>query len=397
MIKKIFISVFIIIAALAVIIFVYRYQIMQYSADAIIRRSLPDYMRIDKIDFRPQDNKLTLTGFKILNPPGFSDTYLLEIKEVAGTYKMKGKNIADGIEILEPVFKKGTVNIERLGNGSLNLVKMQEQLEKNAAKLPGETRHSGQPGKNNAYNGMVGNRKISSIVKLPESFLLKDSKIVFVDRSCHPSPHMITFENIDSTITLKLNDLYSKVLRLASTGQGRLNGNGTEIVKWNISVDPAAPRLTMSSRFEVSNVSILSFEPYYDQYSPLVFKSGHFSGTLIFDFDNGNIGSSDELHLAGIKFCVKPGYENAQFWETNVSDLVKYFTSPYGEIVFDFKIKGDMSKPQFYLGPISKQALVSMAVDKISGAIEKNQSGTGGKQSDIDKYMGIVKGMINKK
>lgn len=397
MLKKIFIVILLILTVLAAVIFIYRYQIMQYSAETIIRKSLPDYVRIDKIDFKPQESKLILSGFKILNPPGFSDTYLLEFGEIVGSYRMMGKSIIDGIEVLEPIFKNGRINIERLANGDLNLIKMQAQLEKNAAK-PKES-SSESPDKN-ARRGMVGNKKISQIVKLPETFLLKNGKIVFIDRLNQPAPHVITFENMDSTVTLKLDDLYSRVLSLASTGTGRLNGRNDEIVKWNVSLNPTTPRLTMSNRFEVSNLSILPFEPYYDKYSPLVFKNGYFSGLLIFDFDNGNIGSSDELHLSGIRFYVKPGYENAQFWQTTVPDLVKYFTSPYGDIVFDFKIKGDMSNPQFYLGPISKQALVSMAIDKISTAIEKSQSGSGGPKSDIDKakdYIDLFKGLINKK
>ena len=101
-----------------------------------------------------------------------------------------------------------------------------------------------------------------------------------------------------------------------------------------------------------------------------------------------------------LKFSVKEGYENAQIWETTVPDIVKYFTSPYGEIIFDFKIKGDMSDPKFYLGPKSKEAIISMAVDKISAAIQKNAgSGTGAPKSDIEKaqqYIDMFKGLIKK-
>lgn len=128
-----------------------------------------------------------------------------------------------------------------------------------------------------------------------------------------------------------------------------------------------------------------------------MFKAGRFSGSLIFNFDNGMIGSSDELRLSGLKFAVKPGYENAQFWQTTVPDLVKYFTTPYGEVVFDFKIKGDMDDPKFFLGPKSKEALIAMAVDKISDAIQKNASG--GQKSDIEKakdYIDMFKGFLKK-
>ena len=214
---------------------------------------------------------------------------------------------------------------------------------------------------------------------------------------------MLTFENVDAKLGLVLNSSYTALLNLTSTGQGNVNGDRDEVVKWTISFNPTTPGLTMSNRFEVYNVDIVPFEPYYDRHSPFVFKTGRFSGLLIFDFDNGSIGSSNEIHLSNYRFYIKQGYENASFWDTTVSDLVKYFTSPYGEIVFDFKIKGDMANPRFYLGPISKQAITNMAIDKISSAIQQasGQSQTpGAPKTDIEKakdYIDMFKGLINKK
>ena len=85
-------------------------------------------------------------------------------------------------------------------------------------------------------------------------------------------------------------------------------------------------------------------------------------------------------------------------------DLAKYFTTSSGDIVFDFKIKGDMAKPKFMLGPISKQAVTAMAVDKVSQVIhpvvqqasDVTQSGevaAGGKKTDVQKaaeYIGKI-------
>ncbi len=72
---------------------------------------------------------------------------------------------------------------------------------------------------------------------------------------------------------------------------------------------------------------------------------------------------------------------------------------------FDFKIKGEMSDPKFYLGPISKQALTSMAVDKVSEIVQemtkpKSQGeGAAAPKSDIEKakeYIELFKGLIKK-
>lgn len=394
--KKFIIGISISIIAIAAGVFVYRYQIIQYSADKIIRSCLPEYVRVEKIVFDAKSGKIVLAGFRILNPPNFSGNYLLEISEVSAGYRMKGKSLGEGFEILDPVFKRPILNIERLDDGRLNLSEMQGVLSKKTGSAPGSSEKSNTA---TPVSGISAPR----LITLPDKYLFRDGKVIFVDRFRFSKPNMLTFENVNAEVSVRFDDTSSRLLSLASVGEGNVNGKAQETVKWDIGLDPAAPRLTMSSRFNVSGVEITPFEPYYDKYSPLVFRSGLFSGTLIFDFNNGNIGSSNEVHLKDFQFYVKPGYENAQFWDTTVPDLVKYFTSPYGEVVFDFKIKGEMQNPQFYLGPISKRALASMAVDKISSAIEsmsKAQGAEGGSKSDLEKakeYIDLFKGLVNKK
>ena len=95
-----------------------------------------------------------------------------------------------------------------------------------------------------------------------------------------------------------MDEYCTKVLEVSFEGVGYMNDNRDQVVKWTVSLNPTTPRLTMSNRFEVSNVPIIPLEPYYDKYSPLVFKAGKFSGTLILDFDNGIIGSTDPAALA---------------------------------------------------------------------------------------------------
>lgn len=399
--KKALISIIIIAVMIALAIFLYRYQILQYSAEAFIRKTLPKYVIFDKINFDPKGSRVILKGLKILNPPDFSSSYLLEMDEFVCGYKLKGKSIADGIEIFDPVLNKCVLNVERLEDGRLNLAEMEKELTKAASPATGEVTGKGREESGRPMT--IGPSRLSGLIKLPETFLLKSSKAVFIDKLTGNVPHTISFENIEAKLIVKLDENYSKILSLASAGGGNVNGRRDEVIKWNMSLNPTTPRLTMSNRLDLYDVQIKTFEPYYDKYSPLVFESGRFSGTLIFDFYNGSIGSTNELHLSGFRFYVKPGYENKGFWDTTVPDLVKYFTSPYGEIVFDFKIKGDMDNPNFYLGPISKQALTSMAIDKISQAISeasnKGSGQSGAPKSDIQKakeYIDMFKGFIKK-
>ncbi|MDD5496710.1 MAG: DUF748 domain-containing protein [Candidatus Omnitrophica bacterium] len=400
MIKKIILSVITISVILVAAIFIYRYQILQYSAERFIKSLLPNYVTIEGLSFEPHDNKISVKGFKILNPPDFSNIYLLEIDTISCKYRLRGKTLFDGFEVTEPIFKDAVLNIERLGDGKINLNEMKQFIEKSS----GSVAPSGKKVPAKASSTLAGTKKLPDLVKLPEVFNVKNGKLVFIDRHVKPKTHLISFEGVEAAISLKLNDTYTQMLNLSSTGQGFLNGGQKETIRWTVSLNPQTPKLTMSNRFEVSSVNMLTFEPYYDKYSPLVFKKGTFSGTLIFDFDNGSIGSTNEVHLSDLLFYVKRDHENSEFWGTSVKDLAKYFASPFGDIVFDFKIKGDMSNPQFYLGPISKQALASMAIDKVSSLIENasksQQPGQNGAKSDIEKageYIEMFKEMIKKK
>lgn len=380
MVKKIILVIIAGLLIISVSVFVYRYQILQYTTETLIRKCLPDYIKIDTIKFDFSKGDLILDGLKIMDPPEFSKEYLVEIGKIVFHYKMRGKSIVDGIELTSPILSDAVLNIERLGNGKVNLVEVQALIVK---KAPAAARRSAG---HTPSVPISQSRPLSGIIKIPETFLIKEGKITLIDRMSRANPSVITFENINAEFGLKMDEYYAKILSISSKGEGLVYGDRRQAVKWTIGVDPTAPRLTMSSRFDVFNVPIVPFEPYYDKYSPLIIKSGRFSGLLIFDFDNGMIGSTDEVRLSGLKFSVKPGYENAGFWETTVPDLVKYFTSPYGEIIFDFKIKGDMSDPKFYLGPKSKEALVSMAVDKIY-----NKNNLGKAQQYIDLFKGLTK------
>jgi len=292
------------------------------------------------------------------------------------------------------------LNIERLKDGSINLNTMKRELADKAmaaSQTDAVVKAAGTA-------AVVKAATLPKIVTLPENFLVKDGKLVFLDRLPYSKPYQTSIEAINTRLSLKLGDDYTELLNLSLEGEGRLNGNDDEAVKWTISMDPTTQLLTMSNRFEVFGLDITALAPYYDKYSPFVFRKGRFSGTLIYDFDNGNIGSTNEIHLSDLAFYVKKGYENAVFWQTTVQDLAKYFTSSTGDIVFDFKIKGDMSKPKFYLGPISKQAIAAMAIDKITDAIksagETQQGSPQGPKSDIEKareYIDLFKGLLDKK
>lgn len=402
MIKNILIVLVILAVVSGATIYIYRQAIIQYYGEKFIRDNLPGYIKIDKIKFDLGNNAFSLSGLKVLNPPEFIAKYLMVIGEARCAYRIKGGIIPEGLDVTEVSFKKPEISVERSPDGRMNFAEM----DRFTKSFPVKNKPTGLSGRSTEANLPPAQnhnkaKTLSEIIKLPPDFRIESGRLFFIDSLPYQKPYEITIDSIQGDVSVSFNDSYSGILSLAFTLQGILNSSPNEKLKWTASLDPKAPKLTMSNRFEVSDLDILTFEPYYNAQSPIIFQKGKFSGTLVFDFNNGIIGSTNEIRLSDISFSVKEGSENGQFFDTSVSDLVKYFTTSSGDIVFDFKIKGDMKNPMFYLGPISKRALTSMALDKISSyAINQiakpADAATGGTVNKAAGYINMIKGLIKK-
>jgi len=369
MIRKVLIIAAIIALSAIAAVFIYRYQLISYSAEAAIRSALPGYVRVSEIRFDFKENMVFLEEFKLEGPRGFSERHIIEIAQISCRYKLKGATILDGLEVYEPVLKDMVMRIERLRDARVNVSEMGGVIGDETESRPAPAGAGDGPGKSEVREGR--GPKMSDFIKLPREFRINNGKIIITDRFFVRGYHEITLDNIEAVLILRMNDNYSQVLDVASSGEGNVNGHRDQIVRWNINFNPNTPRITMSSRFDVSGVDLITFEPYYDKFSPFEFARCRVSGVLIFNFDNGNIGSSNELRLSDLIFSIKPGSEKVAMFETDVRDLARYFTTISGDVVFDFKIKGDITNPRFFLGPISKQAVAAMVIDKVGDVLQQ--------------------------
>ncbi|MGB3113102.1 MAG: hypothetical protein WBC00_00575, partial [Candidatus Omnitrophota bacterium] len=153
-----------------------------------------------------------------------------------------------------------------------------------------------------------------------------------------------------------------------------------------------------SNRYEVSDLNVLLFRPYYDRYSPIDIKKCRVSGTLVFDFNSGNIGSMNTLRLSDLRFEVMRDASGVGFWEASIPEIIEYLRTSSGEIVFDFKIKGDMNNPRFYPGPHLKQAIQMKVVDTIADALAPKEEGQGGVagKSDAEQVVDVFRELLKR-
>ncbi|MGB2651205.1 MAG: hypothetical protein WBD00_03260 [Candidatus Omnitrophota bacterium] len=393
MLKKIVIAILLITIIAAAGIYYFWSDIFKYSADTIIRNSLPSYVKVDGIVFDLKEGKMTIDGLAVKNAPGYTSKHLAEIAHITCRYKMKGDNILDGIEVTSITADKPVINIERRSDGRINVNEMEQLM------ATGTSSSSGGATKKFGKAPV----KISDLVKLTDTIDIREGAIIFKDAYVSRPPYETIFNGVNCKLVLDLNADYTKVLLVKSNGSGVLGGDSSQRIGWVVSLDPTAAALTMSNRFDINGVEVTQFKPYYDSYSPIEILRGWCSGTLVFDFDHGNIGSMNTLVIKGLQFAMKSGGTGASSWQADlIPEMIRYLQSNPGEVTFDFKIKGPMDNPRFYPGPRVKQAIQTMTVDKVSEVIqnltqeEGAGGGAGGGGTDAEKVMNVIKGLMNK-
>ena len=367
----IIIFIFILLAVIGLLAYVYinRQDIFDQSIDKILRNQLPKYIEIDSLKVDLLKRTIAIKGFKLQNPKGFQNPYLVEIDNIDSEYtQASDRNILQGIHLSAIELSGSRIFLERNSGGILNLEKMESVLE--------DTRPKKKPGVKTKLFGLLSYllspfKNISQLLQIEPMFNIEKGSLFFKDYYINNSGYLISIEDINGTITIDFQRNFKGINYLTSQGRGIVNAKPGQFLEWVTEYDPAKEKLTMNNAIDIENVDFTYFEPYYDKYSPFIFKKGLASGKLIINFDNAQISSDNEILFSGVEIEQKKDHNFNRFWPTGADDLYKYFSSEQGNIVFDFKIKGPMDDPRFYLGSKAKHALAYMVFDKITDRIFK--------------------------
>ncbi|MBL7073134.1 MAG: DUF748 domain-containing protein [Candidatus Omnitrophica bacterium] len=391
--KKIGIILLIFLVLAVGIVYHYRYSIFQYSIETVIKNNLPPYLSIKSIDFDFDRDVFELKGIRIKNPKGFLTKFFVNVGVVSCRFRKKGDNIWDGIEITEIITKNPIITIERSEKGKVNLAEMSQVMtKKTALTAKKKTPRVKTEKKNAAFLPKAARKDVSNLVKLTDTIQIKNGEMFLLDRFLQGNIAKLRCEDITSKIKIDLSDDFTKVLTIRSDGVGNLNGDRTQRVAWEIFTDLSGARVKMSNTCQLENVDMTLLKPYYDKYSPVDIYNGRCSGTLVLNFDGDDIGSTNVLKIRNLQFRPKTGGGGFNYWQVPVVEIIKYLQSAPGEIIFDFKIKGNISDPRFYPGPYLKNALRNMVVDKVTNVIGSLTEDTG--ESDVDKVISVMKGIF---
>jgi hypothetical protein len=344
-------------------------DILDKGLDSILKRRLPGYIELDSLKVNLQRGSIAIKGFKLRNPKGFNSPYLAEIADVNALYTQVDKrNILRGISLSDIELSGARIFLERNKKGTLNIEGMEGVLK--------DTRPREKPGIKTRLDGLVSYllgpvKNIGQLLHIDPVFNINNGTFFFKDYYIDTTGYSTTVEEISGTIKIDLRGDLKGIDYIISQGHGLVNARQGQSLTWAMSYNPTNPRLTMSNTFDIEGVDITHFKPYYDRYSPFIFKKGSASGRLVLNLDNGQIGSDNEILFSGFEIEQKQDHSFNRFWPSGADDLYRYFSSEQGDIVFDFKIKGPMDEPRFYLGSKTKRALAYMVFDKVTDRIFK--------------------------
>ncbi|MFH1645843.1 MAG: hypothetical protein ABIB11_05415 [Candidatus Omnitrophota bacterium] len=375
-----------------VLLYINRYQVIDYGIRFFAKTALPEYVEIKYFDIDIKKGTCLAKGLKVKNPPGFKTPYLLEADSLTILFDglssgSSGKFLIKDIKLTSPVFY-----IVRTDNGLTNIKRFSETI-----------------GKKEISSEVTVSSKISALIisllfpdidfnyatKNEIPFRLKEGGIIFDDHYDFEKPYQSSILNLEVEGAFNLRNNYRGLSDIRFLLNGMVNGNNDEYISWDMRyVFEDKGQYKMSNTLNVDNLNLPHFEPYYNKFSPFIFDKALARGKLVFDLDNGNIGSTNELRFYSFVIRKKEEFSNLFLWDVNIDDLYTYFASESGEIVFDFKIKGTLEEPKFYMGSKVKKALTRMAVDKIADIFikrpEQDASGGVSEPSGLEKIEDVI-------
>ncbi len=398
-IKIVMIILLVMVLASAGYIYLNRQQLLNQSIDKVLTNVLPPFMEIDSLSLDLDKRTIKIVNLRIKNPRGFSHPYLAKVPSVSCSYKARdNSNLLKGINISDIRIEELEIYIDRNRSGEVSIQQMEKVIKssKPIKKMGAKDKIMG------IFSYLLSPVKdISQLMEIDPVFDISSGVLTFDDSYIDNRGYITTIKDIRAMVTLDLRKDFKGIDYLTSTGRGVVNGNRPQYLEWETRYEPTAKKLTMMNNFIISDVNFVHFAPYYDRFSPFIFKKGRASGELVFNFDNGNIGSTNEIRFSNLEFEPKKDHSFNKFWPTGTEDLYKYFSDPSGEIVFDFKIKGSMDNPEFHLGSKAKRALSRMAIYKIADVIFKedkdheankeSQDESSQDKSDLEKVLDIIK------
>ncbi|MDD5504064.1 MAG: DUF748 domain-containing protein [Candidatus Omnitrophica bacterium] len=398
---KAFFAICAIITALAIALGIYAYaerqKLLNAGLDRIIRASIPSYARIQELSLDMPNRLITAKGLTVANPYGFKNDIFLQIENISLSYEQTdSRNILSGITLKNIKASGVKVFLEKNSLGLFNAAKMEAVLN---SKNHGKSAVGIWANITARAAGFFAPKiDINQLLRLEPVFDIDNGAVFFNDYFIDSEGYRASVEKISAKASAVLKRGGRDISSINFDGSGIINNEPGRILSLSAMYDFSKSHPVLNNNINIKNADIKSFGPYYDEFSPFIFHAGTVSGRLVINIDNELIDSSNELVFSNLELENKKNHGFNRFWPSGADDLYSYFSSEQGDILFDFKVKGAIDKPEFYLGPKTKQALAYMVIDKIAGVISGKDEEAEGEQpkedeSVLSRVINAIKGL----
>jgi hypothetical protein len=358
-VKKIFIAIaaIILIAAIAFILFFPRIE--KEALDFLARRILPPDSDFREITLDKEKNRILITDFTLRNVPGYRSKNILEIDKII--LNMKGKLYGeDAIRVEEVLLKGASLFLERDKQGKFN-IEQADSYAKQAAEKP----ETGKTAK------MLEKIPTPEMI-LPAKIILTNSNLYFEDDLTAETRKMGIYQ-VDAVMRILDRKAEPMLAPVDAEGEAKLNKDRSGKLKFKMQTHYPAGNIHFDSNYIISGYDLKEVMPYLNEQIPFEVKSGTANGNIIFTYNGTQktMGMNNTFEFFNLDYSVKQGKENTQFIETTAGVLSKYLATQRGGILFDFKVKGPVDNPRFYLGPLTKRGISMAVIDTFGSQILK--------------------------
>lgn len=224
---------------------------------------------------------------------------------------------------------------------------------------------------NLAYAAETGsNNPFYDLLKNLRHIRVEDSSILFEDSFKMAKPYKMWCDKLSAEVISNeagSGHLATTVVMSLVLPQSR-GGNGWLGMKASMAVYPDGTNMEMTA--ETGNIELPIFMPYFERNTPFYFRSGRFRSKTNFRLRGGNIDSLTTLYISNMNLRINPHDPSAQFLNVSINRLEPYLL--YGDDnVFDFVITGNISEPQFGVGPKVKLAIEMATMGELAKAIQQ--------------------------
>ncbi len=347
-------TIVVVIAAVFLYFKFYGKNIFEAKLSEILERKI----RFKNFSVRLDKYTVEFENFRVLNKTGFKEKNLFDADKLTLILDRESFKKEKKIVFSEIIVEKGTLHIERNRGGALNLARNYIA----PSPFAGSMAYAVTPKPTPIYNFAKNVRKLT----------IKNSAIEFKDYRIFDVPFGLACDNFNLEVNSsgKIDPGAGGIPIRCSASFNVPNNYGNGRVSLDVTIWAYEYFSDVDASLNTRAIDLMQFFPYLDKYTPFSFREGVFSSKTSFKLQNNNINALATMVFHRLSLHMKPGMQNAQFFQIATDKLLPYLTSGRGEVIFDFVVTGPLDKPRVGPGPQLMAAISMAAVNEISSILQ---------------------------